>query len=328
MKNKFLLIFLIASTFLISCSNSNKTATKDNFVGINNTQLPNTTPPEPSILISEKTTQYSPYQSLGNLIFFPDKENNNRLSSIYKQDKSGYIEQSSIKDIFNYQAESIAIINETIYFSNGSDSNSLYSLDYQRNETKKINNNYAFNLTSNLDTLYYINKNDKNKLYFYNTTNLKSSTLTSDNVGKFIINGDYILYQNLSDKANLYSIKLDGSKRTKLTDNSVNSFTTYKNEIIYINSDDNNTLYRLNPTTNTSTRLNLVHGENLKVFDDKLFIIDSDNSNNLSSVTIDFEKNTATTTQLISGTINNFFPSGDGVFLEKSPDVNKSYILK
>lgn len=328
MKNKFLPILIVSSTFLISCTSDTTTTNKENFIGANKTQTTDNTPPEPTLIVSDKTTLYSPYQSLGNLIFFPDKENNNRLSSIYKQDKAGYIEQSKIKDIFNYPTESIAIIEETIFFSNGSDSNSLYSLDYQRNEVKKVNNNYAFNLTANLNSLYYINKNDKNKLYSYNTADLSSKILTTDSIGNFIINGDYILYQNLSDKANLYTIKLDGSNRIKLTDSSVNSFTTYKNEILYINSDDNNSLYRLNPSTLNSTRLNTVHGENLKSYDNKFFIIDIDNSNAFSSLSIDFDKNTASTTKLTSGTINDFFPSGDGIFLDRSPDINKSYILK
>lgn len=328
MKNKFLLILIVLSTFLISCSN-NKTATnEENFIGINKPQTTDTTTPKPTLTISDKTTHYSPYQSLGNLVFFPDKENNNILSSIYKQDKSGYIEQSNIKDIFNYSIESITIIDEIIYFSNCSDSNALYSLDYQSNKISKVNSNYVFNLTSNLNSLYYINKNDKNKLYSYNTATNSSSTLSADSVGSFVINGDYILYQNLSDKSKLYSIKLDGSNRTKLTDNSVNSFTTYKNEILYVNSDDNNSLYRLNPTTFNITRLNLVHGENLKSYDNKLFIIDNDKSNSLSSLVVDFDKNTASTSNITSGTTNNFYPSTDGIYLEKSPDVNKTYILK
>lgn len=114
----------------------------------------------------------------------------------------------------------------------------------------------------------------------------------------------------------------------KLTDNSVDSFATYKNEILFINSDDNNTLYRLTPTTLKINRLNLVHGENLKVYDSNLFIIDNDNSNNLSSLSINFDNNTAATSKLTNDTINNFFPTSNGIFIEKSPDINKPYLLK
>ncbi|MBU3134547.1 DUF5050 domain-containing protein [Clostridium gasigenes] len=328
MRKKLLLTLLLSSFLLIGC-NSNKSSTNtDTLIGVTNDKTSNSSSPTPTLVITDTAISCSPYLSLGNLIFFPDKENNNRLSTMEEPKASGYINQSNIKDIFEYPIESIAAINDIVYFSNGSDGNTLYSLNYQNNEAKKINNNYALNLTATLDTLYYINKNDNNKLYFYNAKDSTSGIITNDSFGKFIINGDYILYQNLSDKANLYSIKLDGSNKMKLTDVSVDSFIPYESEVLYINSEDNNTLYRTNPSTRKTNRLTLVHGENLKISDKKAFIIDNDSSNRLSSLTIDFGKNTASTSKLTDDAINNYFPTQKGIFLEKSPDVNKSFILK
>lgn len=328
MRKKLLITLLLSSFVLIGCSSTKDSTNSDTFIGINKSPTPTSSSPTPTLVISDTTTTHSPYLSLGNLIFFPDKENNNRLSTIEEPKSTGYINQSTIKDIFEYPTSSIAALNDTIYFSNGSDGNTLYSLNYQSNEIKKINNNYILNLTSTLNALYYINKNDNNKLYFYNAKNSTSGVITNDSLGKFIINGDYILYQNLSDKANLYSVKIDGSNRMKLTDVSVDSFVPYESEVLYINSDDNNTLYRIHPTTLKTNRLNLVHGENLKIYDKKLFIIDNDASNSLSSLTIDFGKNTASISKLTDDAINNYFPTQKGIFLEKNPDVNKAYILK
>ena len=326
MKKIFLLTLLLFSFLLIGCNKIKNTTNNDTLVGINKPISKNIS--TPSLILGSNSISTSPYLYLGNLIFFPDKENNNHLSTIEPLTSSGYIQQSNIKDIFQYPTESIATINNIVYFSNGSDGNSLYSLDYERNEIKKINNNYIFNLTANLNTLYYINKNDNNKLYFYSLDNSTSGILINDSFGKFIITGEYILYQNLSDKANLYSVKLDGSNRMKLTDVSIDSFIPYKNEIIYIDSDDNNILYKLNPVTFKVDRLNLVHGENIKTFNDTLFIIDKDKSNSLSALTVDFEKNTASTSVLTSDTINNYYPTSNGIFLEKTLDVTKTYMLK
>lgn len=328
MRKKLSFILLLSLALFIGCNNNKEITTNSKLEPNNKVSTPSTTPPTPKLIITDNTISYSPYLPVGNVIFFPDKENNNRLSTIRDPDSSGYIKQSDINDIFEYPVESLATINNIIYFSNGSDGNTLYSLDYQRNQSKKLNNNYIFNLTANVNTLFYINKNDKDKLYSFNVVDSTSSILTNDSLGKFIINGDYILYQNLSDGANLYSVKLDGSNRMKLTDVSVDSFVTYKNEILFINSDDNNTLYRLNPTTLKITRLNIVQGENLKSHDSNLFIVDTSNSNNLSSLTIDFDNNTASTSKLTNDTINDYFPTSKGIFIEKSPNINKSYILK
>lgn len=328
MKKIFLSILLVSSFILTGCTTNNIATTDDESVAINRETNSYTIPPTNTLVINATSTSTSPYLLLGNIIFFPDKENNNRLSTIDDLESNDFIHQSSIKDIFEYPVESLAAINDTIYFPNGSDGNTLYSLNYQLNEVQKLNNNYAFNLTTNLNNLYYINKSNNNKLYFYNTVDFTSGIITNDSFGKFIISGEYIIYQNLSDRSTLYSVKLDGSNRLKLTDVSVDSFITYSSDIFYINSDDNNTLYRLNPTTLKSNRLNLVHGENLKTYDNQLFIIDYDNSNSLSSLVIDLENNTTTTSKLINYSINNYFPTSKGIFLEKSPDINKTYILK
>ena len=335
MKKKFMLTLLLSSFLLIGCTSRNITnntiddTNKDNkSIAVNKETTSNAIPPTQTLVLTDNTTSYSPYLTLGNLIFFPDKENNNRLSTIEEPKSSDFIQQSDIKDIFEYPVESIATINDIIYFSNGSDGNKLYSLDYQRNQVNKINNNYISNLTANLNTLYYINRDNNNKLYFYTIEDSNSGVITNDSFGKFLINGDYIIYQNLSDRSKLYSVKLDGSNKIKLTDVSVDSFVTYNNQIIYINSDDNNTLYIFNPSTSKSTRLNLIHGENLKIHDNKLFIVDKDKSNSFSSLTIDLEGNTATTSVLYDNYINNYFPTSKGIFLDKSPDINKTYILK
>lgn len=333
MKNIFLTVLLLSSLLLIGCNSTTNNNSIDTTVDEGNKEASIITnkvtspiPPTKTLELTDKTYYYSPYITLGNITFFLDKENNNRLSTIENIESIDEIQQTDISDTFNYSAESLATINNIIYFSNTSDGNKLYSLDYQSNEIKKISDHYTSNLTASLNTIYYIDRTNNSKLHFYNIENSSFGVITNDSVGNFIINGDYILYQNLSDTASLYSIKLDGSDRLKLTDSSVNSFVIYKSEILYINSNDNNRLYKLNPITLKTTPLNLVYGQNLKIQDEKIFILDT--SNNLSLITIDLEKNTSTESNLINDSINNYYPTSNGIFLEKSINVNKTYILK
>ncbi|MEG1392707.1 MAG: protein translocase subunit SecD [Christensenellaceae bacterium] len=135
MKKIFLLTLLLFSFLLIGCNNTKNVTNTDTLVGINKPTITNIS--KPSLILDSNSISTSPYIYLGNLVFFPDKENNNRLSTIETLTSSGYIQQSNIKDIFQYSTESIATINNTVYFSNGSDGNSLYSLDYEGNEIKK-----------------------------------------------------------------------------------------------------------------------------------------------------------------------------------------------
>lgn len=67
----------------------------DKSIAVNKEITLNTLPPTQALILTDTTTSYSPYLTLGNIIFFPDKENNNRLSTIEDPIPSGLIQQSN-----------------------------------------------------------------------------------------------------------------------------------------------------------------------------------------------------------------------------------------
>lgn len=328
MLKKAIPLVLLSSFFLTACSAAekakNETKDKNNKIEISQP----TTPPNSNLTLVDKSITYSPYLNLGNLIFFPDKENNNKLSTTEKSTSNSYVLNDNIKDTFNYPVESLITIDNSIYFSNTSDNNSLYKLDYQRNEFTKVNNNSVYNLTSQSKELYYINRTDNNKLYHYNLANSTSYSLSDDSCGKFIINGNSILYQNLSDGAKLYSISIDGNNRKKLTDNSVDSFTVYSGQILFINSDENNSLYKLDVKSEKTNKIASINGTELKNSNNKLYFINIASGNNLCSLSVDLNKNEAKASQITTDSINQYYLNDNEIFLDKTLDVNKTYVIK
>ena len=69
---------------------------------------------------------------MGQLLFFSDSNNNNKLSVTSSSLSANYIQDENIHDIYDYSVESMTSIDNIIYFTNTSDNNSLYKLDYER----------------------------------------------------------------------------------------------------------------------------------------------------------------------------------------------------
>ena len=147
-----------------------------------------------------------------------------------------YASAGAVTDFADYSADNIAIIDNNIYFSNGSINNALCSFDITNKTYTKLNNDSIHNLIAVNTDLFYMNKNDENKIYKYDTINSSIILICPDNVGSFILNGDFIIYQNFSDHSKLYSIKTDGTSKQKLTDYPANSFVVFESQLLFFNS--------------------------------------------------------------------------------------------
>ncbi|GAB6168559.1 hypothetical protein JCM1393_10190 [Clostridium carnis] len=326
MLKKILPIILMSLSLLVGCSKDDKVINETNNISNSQNTKLLATPPKSSIVLSNKTSVRNKYLPIGTLVFFPDKENNNRLSVASIPTDTNVINQSMIKDFFEYPVESLATIGNYIYFSNSLDNNSLYKLDYQSKKITKLNNNYTSDIIANENTIFYINKSDGDKLYSYDIKNNTSKLLSSDKCGSFLLNGNTIFYQNLSDNSKIYSLSITTNEKTKITDSSANSFVIYKNQLLYFNSQDNNSLYAVNFPLLESKRIDALNGENLKTFDDKLFFINKEKGNTLFSLSLSQDR--AEISELVFDSINDYYPTTSGIFLEKSIDINKNYIYK
>ena len=166
---------------------------------------------------------------------------------------------------------------------------------------------------------------NKRKLYVYDIENKKDSMITSDNVGRYVINNNFILYQNLSDGSKLYKISADGKDKEKITDYSVDSVAIFGSQIFVSNSDDNNNLYKIDPSSLESNRFAILNIKDLKVFNNQVYGIN--NSNNLCRLNISIESNEIKTELLTSDSINEYYPTEKGIFVQKGLNVNNAYLI-
>ena len=164
-------------------------------------------------------------------------------------------------------------------------------------------------------------------MFSYDLTTNRDNIITSSKVGSYLINGDFIIYQNLDDNAKLYKCKLDGTEDSKITDFSVESFVVYSNQLLAINLTDNNRLYSINPTDLQATRIGLIDGEQLKCYQGKLYFINLADYNHLYSLTVDLTKSTSSWTSILADQVNEYYPTSEGLFVQKGVNINNPYIL-
>lgn len=322
MLRKFFSFLIISTFFLTGCSNqipesdssaknhSLSTSYKENITTNN------------KIILSGKTLTNYKYIYLGNLLFFPDPNNNNKLSVSELAKSNTVISQESIIDIFDYSIDYLISNNDIIYFSSISKDRGLFKLDYQKNTITKLNNDSPKGLIYANEKLYYIDSNTQN-IYSYDVKSNSKSLLSTSKVGNFIINNNSIFYRNLDDNSKLYCLKIDGSSNIKLTDDSVDSFVTYNNEILFVNSSDNNTLHSFNILNSESKKILNVDASKLKQSDERIYFINNASANTICQLTKNKENNDYTFTEIFSDSTNEYFPTDKGIFIETSANINE-----
>lgn len=282
-------------------------------------------------VLGDTTIYSSPFVINGKSLAFPNWGDNNKISIINEPYPKSLIETKDVVDYYNYSTDTLALINNILYFANGSDQNHLSSINLADKSTTKINDHNAHDIIPSGDNLFYLSVLDdhknQNRLYSYNTVTNDNQLIITDTVGRYLLNGDFILYQNINDNSTLYSIKKDGTQRKKLTDYSVDSFAPFANQLLIINSSDNNNLYVLDPSTDVSKRLALMNGENLKVYKTKLYFINLNKANGLYTLTVDLQKSIVSASSILAEGINDYYPTDAGIFVQKQINVNNTYII-
>lgn len=316
--------FIGCSSNIASPSNSQTATPSKTSIQVQNTQATDAADPN-SFILTGSSSYFCPFLFNGNNLIFPNPDENNRISIIPSPLPKDILESKSVTDFANYSADNMVLINQMIYFSNGSDNNTLSSFNISDKAYTKLNDDSVNNLIAANSELFYINKNNENKIYKYNTSTAEHSLVCPDSVGSFIINGDFIVYQNLSDNSKLYSIKTDGTNRQKLTDYTANSFIVFDGQLLFFNSSDNNNLYSLDPSTLSCKRISIMNGFQLKIIDKSIYFINGSDSNNLYSLSVDLKNSTATSKSEISEGINEYYLTTSGIFYSPSINVNNIY---
>lgn len=333
MKKKFIISLLMISTLTITgCSNaeskkSNNTSNSST-ISINNSTPSNTFTP---FVLTENTTYPSPFILNGNSLIFSNWEENNRISFINDNLPKDMISKTNINDFVNYYGNTLTLVNNFIYFGDGSSSNNLASINLTDKSYKKINSRNVHSITSSDNHLFYLDipddTNHQGKLYSYDIESGVEKLICKNSVGKYLLNGNFIIYQNLSDGGKLYKITTDGEGNEKLTDFSVESFAPYSSELLVINSDDDNSLYSVDSSTYEAKRLALIKAKDLKICNNQLFYINMNDSNWLYKLDVNIESSEVNSKPLVHSSVNEYYFAENYLFYQAGINVNNPYII-
>ena len=315
---------------LTSCSTKNTTSStepKPNSSASVSTSTDNIYAP---FILNDNTIYPSSFIVNENSIIFTNWEDNNKISIVNEADLKGIISSTNISDFFEYSATSLININNVVYFGDTSKSSNLASINLTDKTYTKLNNRHVHDITAlNNEKIVYLDipetASNKGKLYLYDIESKKDSLLTSDNVGKYAINNNFILYQNLSDGGKLYRISPDGTSKEKVTDYPVESFTVFSSQLIVSNSADDNNLYIIDPSSLASKRFAIFNVRDLKTFNNQVLGINK--SNILCKLNLSIESTEIKVESLTSDSINEYYPTEKGIFVQKGLNVNNPYIL-
>lgn len=117
-----------------------------------------------------------------------------------------------------YNCGNCAIQGEMIYYTNSYDNGSLYSMNANGSNNRKLNDDWTLWFYVSGDRIYYKNGNDGMKIYVMNTDGSGYQKLNDDDSNSINVIGDRIYYSNTDDDFTLYSMNTDGSDRKKLND--------------------------------------------------------------------------------------------------------------
>ncbi len=154
--------------------------------------------------------------------------------------------------------------NETVYFSNPMDGGTLYAMNPDESDLRKLNSVQVCNILAGGEYLYYFQLGSADDTGFgtvanthsFNRCNLKGEkavTITRDVVvsGQLVDNYLYLLTSG-DEHPLFYKIKIDKTDQTRLADYSINPACASDGMIYYNGVQDNHALYRLNTATDVT----------------------------------------------------------------------------
>ena len=154
--------------------------------------------------------------------------------------------------------------NGTVYFSNPLDGGSLYAMDPDESNIRKLNSVQVQNILAGGDYLYYFQLGSADNTGFGSVTNThavnrcnlkgeKAVGITRDVVvsGQLVDNYLYLLTSG-KEHPIFYKIKIDRTDETHLADYSINPACAANGMIYYNGTLDDHALYRLNTATDTT----------------------------------------------------------------------------
>ncbi len=157
--------------------------------------------------------------------------------------------------------------NNTVYFSNPLDSGTLYAMNPDETDIRKLNSMQVRNILAGGDYLYYFQLKSSDTSAFGAVTNTHSLnrcdlkgqhavSITRDVVVSGQLINDYLYLLTAGKSTPLfYKIKTDKTNKVELAEYSINPACVSNNMIYYNGTQDNHALYQLNTETDVSEKV-------------------------------------------------------------------------
>lgn len=179
-----------------------------------------------------------------------------------------------------------------VYFSNAYDNNSLYSMNPDETDIKKLGVNQVSSINAGGDYLYYYmqsgSSGGKGLGYMGRTAGIYRSKKDGKQVkclertyaGVMQLCGSYLYYQAYSNKTGmlLNKIKIDKSEKTTIADYSINPASYANGRIYYNGTRDNHDLYTLDTANDNMTSIWQGNIWNPVYFDGYIYYMDLANN--------------------------------------------------
>ena len=175
---------------------------------------------------------------------------------------------------------------DRIYYQNGKDGK-IYAMNTDGSGQQKLSDDASGNINVAGGRIYYSNRDDDFTLYSMNTDGSDRKKLNGDNPLYMNVVDDRIYYSgDLSGIKGIYSVKTDGTDRIKLTDDSPYCMTVADDWVYYNNENDGYKLYAVRIDGSDRHKLNDDYGLNINVVDNRIYY-QNGNENKIYSINTD-----------------------------------------
>lgn len=175
---------------------------------------------------------------------------------------------------------------DQIYYQNGKDGK-IYSMNTDGSGQQKLSDDDSGNINVTGDRIYYSNRDDDSTLYSMNTDGSDRKRINDDNPLYMNVVDDRIYYSgNLSGSKGIYSVKTDGTDRIKLTDDSPYRMTVADGWVYYNNENDDTRLYAIRTDGSDRHKLTDDSGLSINVVDYRIYYMNG-KDNKIYSINTD-----------------------------------------
>lgn len=176
-----------------------------------------------------------------------------------------------------------------IYFSNYKDEGSLYSMDSNCSNYKKISSDAVTHINVAGKYIIYSRRNNTKEnnsgdflsfnnigIYRIDKSGKNLTHLTTDPNGVSVLAGNYVYFQNYNktDGLQFYKVKIDGSDEKRISVEETIPNAVFNNVLYYVGADTEHNIHTLDLNMDTSNVLVEGNYSNLIINNDYLYYID------------------------------------------------------